>query len=37
MTVYFEEVIAAIPADKREQVVESLQLVAQALKGPRCC
>ncbi|MDR3564145.1 MAG: MarR family transcriptional regulator [Negativicutes bacterium] len=37
MAVYFEEVIAAIPGDKREQIVESLQYVAQALKGPRCC
>ncbi|MDR3564050.1 MAG: MarR family transcriptional regulator [Negativicutes bacterium] len=37
MAVYFAEVIAAIPADKREQVTESLQFLAQALKGPRCC
>ncbi|MDR3590277.1 MAG: MarR family transcriptional regulator [Negativicutes bacterium] len=37
MAVYFAEVIAAIPTDKREQVTESLQFLAQALKGPRCC
>lgn len=37
MTTYFEEVIAAIPGDKQEQIVESLQYLASALKGPRCC
>ena len=34
---YFEEVAADIPADKREQIVESLQYLAKALKGPQCC
>ncbi|MDR3565801.1 MAG: MarR family transcriptional regulator [Negativicutes bacterium] len=37
MAGYFEEVIAAIPADKQGQIVESLQYLVQALKGPRCC
>ncbi|MBP2643212.1 MAG: transcriptional regulator, MarR family [Firmicutes bacterium] len=34
---YFEEVIAALPNDKCEQVIESLQYLVQALKGNRCC
>ena len=34
---YFEEVVAAIPSDKREQIVESLQYLVQALKGSLCC
>lgn len=37
MAQYFEEVIAAIPDDKREQLVESLHYLVEALKGPRCC
>ena len=36
-TIYFGEVVADIPDDKREQVIESLQYLAQALKDPRCC
>jgi DNA-binding MarR family transcriptional regulator len=36
-TAYFEEVIAALPDDKREQIIESLQYLVQALKGPGCC
>lgn len=36
-TAYFDEVVAAIPNDKREQIIESLQYLGQALKGPRCC
>lgn len=36
-TAYFEEVVADIPDDKREQIIESLQYLVQALKGPRCC
>jgi len=36
-TAYFEEVLADIPDDKREQIIESLQYLVQALKGPRCC
>ena len=37
MAAYFTEVIADIPDEKREQVVESLDILSQALKGPRCC
>ena len=37
MAAYFTEVIADIPDEKREQVVESLNILARALKGPRCC
>ena len=37
MTLYFEEVIAALPGDKRDQIVESLQYLVPALKGSRCC
>lgn len=37
MYLYFEEVVAAIPGDKRQQVIESLEYLAQALKGPGCC
>lgn len=36
-TTYFGEVVADIPDGKREQVIESLQYLAQALKDPRCC
>ena len=36
-TIYFGEVVADIPDDKREQVIESLQYLAQALKDSRCC
>lgn len=34
---YFAEVVDGIPDNKREQVIESLQYLAQALKDPRCC
>lgn len=34
---YFAEVVADIPDDKREQVIESLQYLTQALKDTRCC
>jgi len=37
MAVYFESVIADIPAGKREQVVESLQYLIHALKESSCC
>ena len=37
MAVYFENVIDTLPADKREQVIESLQYLTQALPGFRCC
>jgi len=37
MAGYFEEVLAAIPVDKRDQINESLGYLVEALKGPRCC
>jgi len=37
MAVYFENVIGTLPDDKREQVIESLQYLTQALPGFRCC
>lgn len=37
MKVYFAETMAAIPADKREQVIESLHYLSDALTGIRCC
>lgn len=37
MTVYFNDVVEAIPEEKREQVVEGIQYLVQALKGIRCC
>jgi DNA-binding MarR family transcriptional regulator len=33
-TEYFEDVAAAMPGDKREQIVEGLQYLIQALNGP---
>jgi DNA-binding MarR family transcriptional regulator len=36
-TAYFEEVVADVPNDKSEQIIESLQYLVKALKGPRCC
>ena len=36
-TAYFAEVVADIPDDKREQIIESLQYLVQAIKAPRCC
>jgi len=37
MEAYFAEIIASIPEEKREQVIESLQLFSEALHGKRCC
>ena len=36
-TAYFNEVVADIPDDKREQIIESLQYLIKSLKAPRCC
>lgn len=36
-TAYFEEVVADIPYDQREQIIEGLQYLTQALKTSRCC
>jgi len=37
MAVYFTEIIEAIPKEKREQVIESLQLFSEAIHKKRCC
>lgn len=36
MEAYFTELIASIPEEKREQVIESLQLFSEALHSKRC-
>jgi len=36
-TTYFEEVLSSLPDKKREQIIESLQYLVQALKENRCC
>ena len=37
MNVYFSELYEAIPEEKREQVVESLDLLVQVFGGSQCC
>lgn len=37
MEKYFTEILDSISEEKQEQVIESLQLLAEALKGRRCC
>lgn len=37
MEAYFAEMLALIPEEKREQVIESLQLFSEALHNKRCC
>lgn len=37
MEAYFGEILAYIPEEKREQVIESLQLFSEAIHGKRCC
>jgi len=37
MEAYFAEILAFIPEDKHEQVIESLQLFSEALHTRRCC
>lgn len=34
---YFAEVVDQLPVGKREQVLESLVLLAEAVKNPNCC
>ena len=34
---YFLEIIGTIPADKREQVIESICYLTEAIHGPNCC
>ncbi|MHC1757921.1 MAG: MarR family winged helix-turn-helix transcriptional regulator [Negativicutes bacterium] len=36
-TAYFTEVVADIPYEKREQIIEGMQYLTQALKTSRCC
>lgn len=37
MVTYFEEVIAAIPPEKRGQIIDSIQFLIKAVKGPGFC
>jgi DNA-binding MarR family transcriptional regulator len=37
METYFADIVAYLPADKREQVLDSLVLLAEAIKNPDCC
>ena len=37
MTDYYLGIYKAIPQDKREQVLESLELLVQTIKGECCC
>lgn len=37
MESYFAEILEGIPAEKREQVIDSLQILSDALHGSRCC
>ncbi|MDT8901678.1 MarR family winged helix-turn-helix transcriptional regulator [Anaeroselena agilis] len=37
MEKYFAEIVGFLPADKREQVLDSLALLADAIKSPDCC
>jgi hypothetical protein len=34
---YFAEIIDVLPAEKREQVLESLLLLVDAVRSPKCC
>lgn len=37
MEIYYESILNSIPQDKREQVMESLQLLVDAVKANKCC
>jgi Transcriptional regulators len=37
MEVYYKSILDSIPEDKREQVMESLQLLVEAVKKNKCC
>lgn len=37
MEIYYKNILESIPEDKREQVLESLQLLADAVKQNKCC
>lgn len=34
---YFQEIIGAIPQEKREQVIDSVKCLAEAVHGSNCC
>jgi DNA-binding MarR family transcriptional regulator len=34
---YYASILDSIPEDKRKQVLESLQLIIDAVKNNRCC
>jgi Transcriptional regulators len=37
MNSYYQDVFNSIPEDKREQIIESLQLLTSAVEENRCC
>jgi DNA-binding MarR family transcriptional regulator len=37
MEVYYKSILESIPEDKREQVLESLKLLTEAVKNNKCC
>ncbi|WP_378953588.1 MarR family winged helix-turn-helix transcriptional regulator [Pelosinus sp. sgz500959] len=37
MQAYFTEILEIIPEEKREQVIDSLQIFSEALHNKRCC
>jgi DNA-binding MarR family transcriptional regulator len=37
METYFADIVDCLPADKRGQVLDSLALLAEAIKSPGCC
>ena len=37
MEKYFAEIVDYLPSEKRNQVLESLTLLAEAVKSPKCC
>lgn len=37
MELYYQSIFKTIPEDKREQVLESLQLLTEAVKQNKCC
>lgn len=37
MEIYYQEILKSIPESKREQVLESLKLLTEAVKQNKCC
>lgn len=37
MGIYYKQILESIPEDKREQVLESLKLLTDAVKENKCC